>query len=200
MPGARSMRARRPARPRWASSRIQLSRVWPSGTGKSGRKYLPRLSARLQRLASSTVFSSASGRSANSSAISSGDFRYCSRVYSRGRLGSSSTRPVAMQTRASCASKSSRDRKRTSLLASSGRPSSPASATAAVLKASSPSRPVRVSSRYRRSGKARASSSSCWRAASSRPPIRQRPTGLSRPAMATRPALSAYSHSGCTAT
>ena len=49
----------------------------PLGVGKSGRKYLPNCTSMLQRLAISTVFSNASGRSLNSSAISAGDFRYC---------------------------------------------------------------------------------------------------------------------------
>ncbi|MNS84032.1 hypothetical protein D3C72_1178440 [compost metagenome] len=49
----------------------------PLGVGKSGRKYLPSCTWILQRLAISTVLAMASGRSLNSSAISSADFRYC---------------------------------------------------------------------------------------------------------------------------
>ncbi|MNH28116.1 hypothetical protein D3C81_1262120 [compost metagenome] len=49
----------------------------PLGVGKSGRKYLPSCTWMLQRLAISTVLAMASGRSLNSSAISSADFRYC---------------------------------------------------------------------------------------------------------------------------
>ena len=65
----------------------------------------------------------------------------------RSRRESSSTRPSWMQTRVSCASKSSRSRKRTSLVATRGMPCSAASCTASTTNASSPGRPARTTSR-----------------------------------------------------
>ncbi len=58
----------------------------------------------LQRRAISTLFCSASGRSANSSAISAALRRYWYGLYWRWRRGSFSVRPSWMQTRASWAS------------------------------------------------------------------------------------------------
>jgi hypothetical protein len=107
----------------------------------------PRRSARLQRRAISTVFSSASGRSANSSAISAALRRYCCGVYLRGRDGSASNVPSWMQTRASCDSKSAGVRNRTSLVATTGTAWRSASASVAAIAASSSGRPTRVSSR-----------------------------------------------------
>ncbi|MNF88230.1 hypothetical protein D3C84_707190 [compost metagenome] len=121
--------------------------LMPLGVGKSGRKCLPSCTSMLQRLAISTVFSSASGMSANSSAISSGDLRYCWSEKLRGRRGSSRTRPSPMQTRVSWASKSPCLMKRTSLVATRGAPQRPARATAACTCSSSLTRAVRCSSR-----------------------------------------------------
>ena len=70
---------------------------------------LPSFSSRLQRRAISTVFSIASGTSSNSSAISCGDLQVLlARCSGARRFGSPSSAPSWMQTRASCASKSSR--------------------------------------------------------------------------------------------
>ena len=123
------------------------SMVMPSGIGKSGRKFSPRRISRVQRRAISTVFSNASGRSENSATISSSDFRYCSSEYFLGRRGSSRVLPSWIQTLASWASKSSRRINRTSLLATTGIPSSDARATVACRQSSSPGREVRWTSR-----------------------------------------------------
>ncbi|MNG15259.1 hypothetical protein D3C84_990730 [compost metagenome] len=74
MGSSTSRRSSRPSKETW---RKYSSMVMPAGTGKSGRKYLPICTSILQRRAISTVFSSASGKSLNSSAISCGVFRYC---------------------------------------------------------------------------------------------------------------------------
>ncbi len=63
----------------------------PSGVGNSGRKFLPSCTVSEQRRAISTLFSSASGMSAKSAAISAWVLKYCSSVKSRGRRLSAST-------------------------------------------------------------------------------------------------------------
>ena len=60
-----------------ASSAINSPRFIPSGTGKSGKKFSPKVSCKLQRLAISTVFVKASGMSANKASISSVLRKYC---------------------------------------------------------------------------------------------------------------------------
>ena len=80
----------------------------PSGVGNSGRKFLPKVSVRLQRLAISSVLASASGTSAKRSATSCGVAKYWLRANSCGRFLSASVQPPAMHTRASWAVKSSR--------------------------------------------------------------------------------------------
>ena len=112
-------------------SRKYSSMVIPSGTGKSGRKYFPNKTSTLQRLAISTVFSIASGRSENNSSISSEDLKYCSSVYLCSRRGSSKVTPSYIQTRASWASKSSRLINRTSFVATTGQSNSDAIGTIA---------------------------------------------------------------------
>ena len=107
------------------------------GVGKSGRKFLPRGIVTLQRCAIATEFASASGWSAKAAAISACVLKYCSGVNVLGRRGSARTKPPAMQTRASCARKSSRRRNCTGCVATTGSASSPASLTVAATSASS---------------------------------------------------------------
>ena len=73
-------------------------------------------------LAIATLLPSASGRSANRSAISACVRKYCSAVKRRGRRLSDSVWPSAMQTRASCARKSSGVRNWIGCVATMGTP------------------------------------------------------------------------------
>jgi len=115
--GCSASRARRPSR---AFARKELAHVAASGRLVLRQVMRADFSASVQRRAISRLFSASSGRSANSSRISAADFRYClgrvvawpARVVERA--------PWAMQQRVSCDSKSSRRRKRTSLVATTG--------------------------------------------------------------------------------
>ncbi len=104
--------------------------VMPGGVGKFGSCGLPSVSTTLQRLAISTAFWSAPGMSANSSAISAWVLKRISSLKRLTRLPLASISPSAMQVRASWAMNSSLDRNWIGWVATTGRPSLAASATA----------------------------------------------------------------------
>ena len=79
----------------------------PPASGSPAAGVLPSVNSKAQRRAISTEFSSASGRSAKSAAISACVLKYCDGRKSRGRRASPSTQPCAMHTRASWAVNSS---------------------------------------------------------------------------------------------
>jgi hypothetical protein len=98
----------------WSSAQASLRRwssglLSPAGSGNAGSSGRPKFSCRLQRSATTMVFRSASGKSANASCISSGVRKWRFAML-RIRFGSSIVFPVWMQSRISCASLWSRSR------------------------------------------------------------------------------------------
>ena len=86
--GSGNKKSKRSTKPS-SDTLTKKSAVDSSPVGKLGRKYSPKRTVALQRLAISTELASASGISANNSHISSSLRKYCSLLYSLGRRLSS---------------------------------------------------------------------------------------------------------------
>ena len=138
-------------KPARASDSRKSPSLRPSGTRACGNMGLPNFISTLHARAIARVLLKASGRSANSSAISRGVLKYCCEVWRLLRLGSFKVSPQWMHTRASWAMNSPLSRNRTSLLATRGMPLLLASSTVRRAKSVSPGRPTLHTSRNRRS-------------------------------------------------
>ena len=163
------------------STRRYSSRVIPGGVGKSGKRGWPNTNDRLQRLAISTEFAIAIGRSAKRFSISSWDKKYCSSLNFFWRRGLPKSSPSAMQTRASCAVKSLLCINCTGCVATTGKSISLAIWQASWRCCSSCGCPPRCTSIKKESGKILAQRPAATLACSSCPARSETPTSPQRP-------------------
>ena len=152
MSGRSICACRRSSSPACARARSSLTSSCPALVGNAGRIGAWLGTRNAQRRAITRVLASASGRSANSSAISAALFSRCSGVARRLWVWATWA-PSAMHNRTSCASHSAASMNCTSLVATRGNSRSIARSISAGSIWSSTSRPWRISSMYRRPGK-----------------------------------------------